>query len=787
MPQQPGNDWQDYTPSTPAVTPAKASVDGGWQDYETAKSNVTKKQKSTPTTKEQISSIMGGKKWEELPLKTKMQVLTLGFGQKAQDYANQAFGPESQGKGVLDRAWNELKSLFSTAGETAMKPIAGLSDPKTAAVAASGVVAPEIPAVVFGVEAGRDLPGRVRETQKHPTPGNVQDLLLTGSQLLAAPAGARGTDIEKATTMPQESTPIGKAAARAVRGTLGFGPDVTREGVTKVGEKHIEAVEDAKAKQAAENAKTEAANRQAIEKHASERRETILGNEDAQARHLAEVENVRHENEQAQARAMDEYRAEVRRVQETNQAAQDQVSERGRLARQVEQQSQQLGEGIQQAAREANAEGNRRYNAVQEAIGDRTRPLDTLAGAVNNAKQNTLRTPENIKIFGDVLKAAESDTDTAIISGNEVTRDQVNETTWQQLVDAGIVGGDQGAKFSFFQGVYTKTSKLLAKGTLPGDVYQAVNSVNEVAGREMQAMARESGPNVEAQLADAQAYWKEYKQTFYDKDSAVAQVLKRVGKLDPGYYSEPFISGKAAQRGITNLQRFNPELARLAESAKQTHEQMSSLPKSAKVTPEPALPKTTAKAEPAPPELKELPQKPEMKAPKKIEQPGKPEIDLREAKMKEVDRLRKVVRGMSRYDLNRLTFMGLGALTGFMGGHEGGFGAIGAAAGAVGAEALYFGARRALAVALDKPAVVEWLTRPQPGDVDIIRQLPPEIKNAVRVEFGDIAAQQASHNPQYRLPREIQQFLNEQPDSDEKKKKKSSREEIIEQGEALTK
>lgn len=667
MPQQQSDGWQDYTP--------RKGEDAAWQDYETAKKIVTAKQASTPTQAEQIKTLMAGRKWEDLPLKTKMQVLTLGFGEKAQQYANQAFGPENVGHGAVEggaqAVWNWIKSMLAEAGETAMKPIAGLTDPKAAAVAASGVVAPEVPALVFGGSALKDLPGRATEVLKHPTPSNAQDLLLTGAQIAAAPAAARGTEIERARAYPEGTGLVG----RTVRGILGFGPDVTEQAASKAGEKQIEAT-----------------------------------------------------------KAVEEKRMDAR---EREHLAQDEAS-----------MSESLGEGIKEAEQNARAEGNRRYAEVQQAIGDQKRSLDTLVGAVTNAKENILRTPENIKIFGDIMRQAEHE-ESVTIQGQEVSQGQVAPDIWQQLVEGGFVQGAPEVPFSFLQGVYTRTGRMLAKGIEPGDVYQAVKSVHESAGREMQAMARDAG--ADTQLADAQAYWKEYKETFYDKDSPVAKVLDATGKVDPEFFAEQFTKGKAAKRGIEMLGKYDPRLAKLAQSVRQTHEQFQEIPK----------PKRGS-----------------------MEMPDKPTVDVREAKMEQLEKLRRVVRGLSRYDLNRLIQMGLGVVGALVGAHQGG--AMGAATGIAVAESLYFGGRAGASSLLNRAAAVEWLTRPQPGDVAIIRQLPPEIRNAVRVEFGEIAAQQAAHNPKYRLPREIQQFLNEQPEHKEKKKKKSDREELIEQGQALS-
>ena len=41
-----------------------------------------------------------------------------------------------------------------------------------------------------------------------------------------------------------------------------------------------------------------------------------------------------------------------------------------------------------------------------------------------------------------------------------------------------------------------------------------------------------------------------YVETFWEKPSALAGTLGRVGKLDPQHYAEPFLIDKAADRGI---------------------------------------------------------------------------------------------------------------------------------------------------------------------------------------------------------------------------------------------
>lgn len=654
MPQQDNNDW----------TPVEESAPSGWEPVETPKEvpPAKKSAKATddaPGVRDQIASILNGRKFEQLSLPEKTRIVSLGFGEKAQQESNQAFGPESQQHGMLNRAWHEIKSLLDTTAETALKPVAGLEDPKTAAVAASGAIAPEIPAAKFGIDAARQLIPQAKEAGKHTTPGNVQDLLLTASQLLMSPAAAK-TDVETATTHAENARP----GAGVVRGILGFGPDVTEEAVKKAGEGYIDESKKVAAKKTEQN-------------------------------------------------------------------------ERSALQTDADSMSGKLGEAVKAAEQTARTEGNNRYRAVQEAIGDRTRPSTVIVDAVNNAKTNILRTPENIAIFKDILaKAPEEEVQTSA----GVTRP--GEPLYEQLVQEGAIQADSPVTFKFLQGVFSKTSRLLSRGNLPGDVYQAVKSVHDAAGSEMKALAQDAG--AESQLTEAQAYWSDMMKTFADKDSAVAQVLRNTGKFDPEHYSSPLTKGKAAKRGIDMLRKYDPKAAQLAESIRQTDEKIGEI----------------------------------AKAKGKIKEPEKPTVDIRNAKTAALDKLKHTIRGLSRYDLNRLTFMGLGTLTGLV---EGGNNPIAAIAGGVGAEVLYFAGRRGMSVLLDKPAVVEWLTRPQPGDVEIIRQLPEEIQNAVRVEMNDVLKEQQAHSKDIKPTREIQQFLNEKPMQDNKKKK-SDRDALLEQG-----
>lgn len=724
-------------------------------------------QNPTPPATPQISTQTKTDTKSVAPVEPKFFSDPIGYLQKragemessAQEQVNTAIARKDQGQ-PLAAVGHQLLSLAPETAGVLDKVAAGLMDWKTAVGVLATKIDPALAAAYFGTLGIQQAGEATQAPGGFVGPENVQNFLLGLSQATGAAAGGGAENSGRAVSGPVQFL---KKTGREV---LGLGPETVKEAVTKEAEKFSEAKNKASEQQTAENEKTAQANREAVEKHATARRETILANDQAQADHLAQVENVTRENAEAQAQAMDEYHRQVAHVNEVNQAAQDQVSERGRLARDVQDMSSRFGEGVQQAEREARREGNRRYNAVKEAVGDDTRPTAGLTNAVQNARQNILRTPEKIGMFSTIMQEADSQEQGEVLNGENIPP---SHPLFQSLVDAGALSAP-GFGMEFLQGVYSKTGRALAKGIPDGDVYKAVKSVHDQAGLDMSELAQAHG--VEGLLVDAKAYWADFQKTFYDKESAVANTLKRVGKLDPGYYGEPFITGKAANRGIAALGRYSPELARLAESLRDTNRSMQALPKKATLKEAPPEPKVAAKPIPKAPDPGELPGKPELKTAKQVPVPEKPTVDVREAKTEALSKERNKLRGLSRFDWNRIAQMGIavGGLTG-LGvalGHP--YEAmVGEAAGAAG----FLLTRNAMAHLLDKPKVIEWLTRPQPEDVAILRKLPKDIQDAVRIQINEFVKDEDSHGRTIKPPREIQQFLNESPKAEPKKKKET--------------
>ncbi len=170
--------------------------------------------------------------------------------QAAQDEMNKAFGPESQGAnppGLLNRIGHQAKSLYHEATGVVGGMELGLKDPKNATVAASGLLDPAIPAAYFGAQSFGGLTGvgqpppppgqsssSIVNAVQNPSPENVQNVLLQGSQLAGSAAG--GAASPRAGAL-YEASNLPKKFARKIAADAG----VTGDLATRVEQKAAQA------------------------------------------------------------------------------------------------------------------------------------------------------------------------------------------------------------------------------------------------------------------------------------------------------------------------------------------------------------------------------------------------------------------------------------------------------------------------------------------------------------------------------------------------------------------
>lgn len=657
--------------------------------------------------------------------------------QSAQDEKNQALGPESQGKSFISRLGHSTASLLPETAAVLDKVVLGLLDPKTAVGLVASKVSPAAAAAYFtaqGVQAAGDAAGK--PSGERFTPENVQDFLLGLSQ--AAGGTASGLAAKPGVDLKD-------VAQKTTQRLVGAGPDATTVPIVK---KFNEQYETAKAGQAAEDTKTAVANEKATDK----------GFVKAGEQNVAYDKAVR---EQATQHAKN-----IAQVNQHNTEVAQLAQQRQQLSTKMAGDSKGIGESISNLDKAVREEANQKYTSVRQATAnDPGVPASDVAADVKAAEQKFIKgSPENIKQFRDILKRGESDGEVTI-DGRSFTP-ATDPVGWKRMQEQGIVPETGNMTFADLQGFRSELASKLASGKLEGDVYQAMKSVHEALGKRMAEIADRNG--VGPQLKTADNFYRQYNQVFQEKPSAVAETRERVGQLDPQYYSEPFVKGKAAQTGINALREFPSEVPENKAEASRIADVLESHRNDAASLKQLAKDNRKAKPMPEPPAPIEKP-KPvavETSVPKQIEQPAVPTAqDIMDAKGAKVQAKSNELSGLRRYDLMMLAGS---AIAPFMARWETAL--VGPAA---------VGIEKTLASSLSRPKVVEWLSKPRPEDLAALDKLPPEVRDGVREDMSKFVRQEQAKGTPVTVAPVVQKFLLATP-------KTSSRDRLLQQGTAMT-
>lgn len=395
---------------------------------------------------------------------------------------------------------------------------------------------------------------------------------------------------------------------------------------------------------------------------------TNRGNEIEHAvKQKAENLEAKKKNLQAQR----EHMAESAKVKEGNTAAVQEQEKIPATRDKLDKASKEFQAQIETARAKALKVGNEKYSAVNEKLGGF--PADT--GDLTDALQDSL----------------------SRISGTGTEPPILKSVADRLLNEGGVSYGD-------LQGYYSELGRELSKGTLPGDIYNAYDTLHEAIGSEMQRIADAQGEG--AALHDARNYWRRMKQAFgkpYNPNDAGNLVLE---KTSPEY------ARKAEQENrLRLLGSFDKGIPSTAEHIANLRKGLDALPK------EQPLRKV----------VKGLPERPEAVAPKSVEKPNKVEPpdrpkdfapkkigaeDIRLVKQEALVKTRQKI--VSR--INRVAAYGGGfaAIFELMRGQVG-LGLESAAA----AGAVYTGGQ-VIDALLQNPKVVESLTRPTAKDIAAI-------------------------------------------------------------------
>lgn len=524
--------------------------------------------------------------------------------------------------------------------------------------------------------AKRATAAALKGLEEAPMIGGMVKSAEKGGTALASPEAA-GAAAEGITTYaaPEVAAkfvgPMTRSLKETVRkgsqAAVGAGEKAVKSSVAKTAESAEESAQSVKAK-----------NKAADETTLRKRGEVDAANE-AKAKKDAETaakDAEKRKSGKADTRAAAKTREQ--QVEETRAANESALREQGKIAptrEKLKAAGRELQAQIETARNKALKVGNEKYNTVNDALSSFPADGEKMVGAVEAASE---------KISGSNTKPA-------------ILKDMSDR-----------VFKDESFDYNDLQGYYSELGKELSKGTLPGDVYHALDTLHESIGDEMQRIADSQGKG--AQLKDARGYWRRMKQTFG----------KPYNPTDAGNVTLEKATGDAAEEEQANRVRL---LGSFDPAIPQTVEHIGNIQKGLKsLGPEKPV-REVVKNYPPAPETTRLPSgKTEATPPKQYAEPEgttpieRPEVNTRQLREQLLDRWAKGESTMNKFQISRLASGGIGAAIGGILGHGEGA-TIGGIAGSAFGPAM-------IAKLADTPAVREWLTRPPAGELADLSKVP---------------------------------------------------------------
>ena len=253
--------------------------------------------------------------------------------------------------------------------------------------------------------------------------------------------------------------------------------------------------------------------------------------------------------------------------------------------------------------------------------------------------------------------------------------------------------------YSDLQGYYSELGRELKRGSLPGDVYTAYGELQDAIGDQMQKIADANGMG--PQLTDARSTWRNLKQTFYDPKSPLRKALdaKEAGG------SIKSLTGKD-RTGIEALAKYDPELAKRANTIRGYHEEAAGLRVPAESTK--TAPELKPKTEPAPHKAIGT-------------------EDIQKAKEVSLDKRSQQIRHYTARAAFYIT--GYRALVAVGRAAMGDVSALQQVPVDIGEGIAVAGGGKFMADLLERPKIKELLTRPTPKD---LAEIPPELRGQLQ-------------------------------------------------------
>ena len=400
---------------------------------------------------------------------------------------------------------------------------------------------------------------------------------------------------------------------------------------------------------------------------------------------------------------------------EEHAAQSENVAQRGGLAKTVDTKSQELGKHLEKVEASVGKEANKKFDAVRAKIGNPETEPTGLIESVRNAETNILQgIPENIKEFRTILsmEAPENLTTEAAI------REHYDPTFEPE--------GGEPLTWDKLQSLKSRIDARLRKGRgMNGDLKRALFQTRDSIVGEMGKMAEANG--AKAEWAEARNFWRQYKEDFHEptgpsgSGSPIAQALDAV---DPKNIRQPFLRTQSAigNRGTEILRKYpqhgGREAAALADEVVGHHQV-----------------------------LQDTPNKPKGFSPEKP--PAAPVVDATKVAR---DAIALRARNWGSFNARDIGILSASAIGGVLehilsgrGGYELPIASV-----------TYEGGKYAASRLLNKPGVVEWLSRTPQAEIDALNKIPGA--DRVRIAAGITDAAVKSGRP-VRLSPAARSFL----------------------------
>jgi hypothetical protein len=556
-------------------------------------------------------------------------------------------------------------------------------------------------------------------------------------------------------TKAVESIPkpkVGEYVRGGIRDTLGV-TENTEKTVAKYG-KDTEAAKaqniTATERTLKDRGKVETTNQTAAQRHA-----------DALKQHQDATKAVQAQN----VKALQDHIETAGKIVKDNQAAEDAIKARHTGEQQVEQETAEFRKRIDDAKTKAETDNKVAWDDVRAKTAGHSTDISNLQQIAERAAEQA--DPATSALFKRIIKGEQptlptlTRTSTAVkyidSAGNAVDRQAMSPVSFDQKVASGefktapitetVTPDDPGygdlyerqfgepppvgggpAQFNRLQRWYSYISnKMYGGGRVEGGLYNSYKVVRDAINDAMQDIAKQA--NATAELEKARKLHTEKMEAFSDSPNEPATVASAYEKK---IVPESVKETTEAEWG-KKLERYDPQITRLAESITRAKEGLKKLPSEEEA-------RRMVKPIPAPPDSAPLPEKPVAPPPVPYAEPHANQ-PLPKAPNIQAENLKFINEGLRRYGK-----VGGWVLRTIVGGAE-----LGLSHGdlSVFGENMLLGqaAVTVLTRALRSPSMLDWLARPLVEDIKVISTLPPAEAMRMREAIKALADEEKRVDP----------------------------------------